>query len=378
MTIAFYAPMKPPDHPIPSGDREIARLLMHAIARTGYSVELACRLASRVGDGNPVRQERLQVLGQALARLLVARYQRRPAAKRPRAWFTYHLYYKAADWIGPAVSESLAIPYLVAEASVAPKRAGGPWDLGHRATLQAIDQAAAIISFNPTDQECMPEGATAHLLRPFVDVGPYAAAAATSDSHRATLAERYRLDTRQPWLLAVGMMRQGDKLASYRVLVKALSQVLDHAWQLVVVGDGPARNDVEASFGGIPSNRLRFVGVQEPEVLPVHYAACDILLWPAINEAYGMALLEAQAASLPVIAGASGGVPWIVRQQRTGLLVPPGDVASFASAVETLLKDHTKRAAMADAAGRVAAAEHSIDGATAALTPILRAVVDEP
>ena len=374
MTIAFYAPMKPPDHPVPSGDREVARLLMEAIARAGYSVELACRLASRVGDGDLIRQERLQVLGQALARLLVARYQRRPAAKRPRAWFTYHLYYKAADWVGPAVCKGLAIPYLVAEASVAPKRAGGPWDLGHRTILQALDQAAAIISFNPSDQECLPVGATAHLLRPFLDTRPYAAAAAASETHRATLAERYRLDVQQPWLLAVGMMRQGDKLASYRVLAEALCQVLDHPWELVVVGDGPARNDVEASFDGILSDRLRFVGAQEPEILPVFYAACDLLLWPAINEAYGMALLEAQATSLPVIAGASGGVPWIVRQERTGLLAQPGDVAAFASAVEALLKDPAMRANMADAAGKVAAAEHSIDGAAAALAPILGSV----
>ncbi len=64
--------------------------------------------------------------GQQLADKLIAKYKKLPKAKRPQAWFTYHLYYKAVDWIGPRVAAALDIPYLVAEASHAPKRARGP------------------------------------------------------------------------------------------------------------------------------------------------------------------------------------------------------------------------------------------------------------
>jgi hypothetical protein len=44
MRIAFYAPMKPPDHPVPSGDRRMSRLLIAALGRAGHEVELASRL----------------------------------------------------------------------------------------------------------------------------------------------------------------------------------------------------------------------------------------------------------------------------------------------------------------------------------------------
>jgi len=123
MRIAFYAPMKPPDHPVPSGDRRMARLLMAALRHAGHRVDIASRLRSRDGIGDPARQARLARAGATTAERLLRRYRAQPAADRPRAWMTYHLYYKAADWIGPAVSAGLGIPYIAVEASLANKRA---------------------------------------------------------------------------------------------------------------------------------------------------------------------------------------------------------------------------------------------------------------
>ena len=60
-------------------------------------------------------------------------------------------------------------------------------------------------------------------LRPFLDTRPFTAAADQRDRHRAALAERYGLNPDVPWLLAVGMMRGGDKERSYEILAKALS-----------------------------------------------------------------------------------------------------------------------------------------------------------
>jgi hypothetical protein len=248
MRVAFYAPMKPPDHPVPSGDRRVAGLLMEALTLAGHRVELSSRLQSRDGAGDPLRQARLRSLGAALGRRLVRRIEARPASERPAAWLTYHLYYKAADWIGPAVCEALAIPYLVAEASVAVKRAGGPWDLGHRATLAALEQAAAVIALNPVDSECLPDPRRVRVLKPFLDPAPYRAAAAERRRHRTALAVRLGLDPGQPWLAAVAMMRPGDKLASYRLLARSLSDLREPPWQLVIVGDGPARDQVGQSL----------------------------------------------------------------------------------------------------------------------------------
>ena len=51
MRLAFYAPLKPPDHPVPSGDRRMAQLLVQAWEKAGHQVELASRLASRRAEG---------------------------------------------------------------------------------------------------------------------------------------------------------------------------------------------------------------------------------------------------------------------------------------------------------------------------------------
>jgi glycosyltransferase involved in cell wall biosynthesis len=375
MNIAFYAPMKPPDHPVPSGDRRMADLLMAALSLAGHRIELSSRLRSRDGGGDPARQARLASLGAALARRLVRRFETRPKDERPAAWLTYHLYYKAPDWIGPAVCEALAIPYLVAEASVAGKRAGGPWDLGHRATLAALERAAAVIALNPRDVDCLPDPHRVRALRPFLDCAPYRAAAADRQRHRAELAKRLNLDPELPWLLAVAMMRRGDKLASYRALAQSLAELRGLPWQLVLVGDGPARGEVAAAFSQLPVERIRWAGELSPDALPPVYAACDLLVWPAVREAYGMALLEAQASGLPVVAGANGAVPEIVRDGVTGALARPEDPAAFTEALRGLLGDPARRRRMAAAAPAVVEADHGLPAAARRLDAILAEAV---
>lgn len=374
MRIAFYAPLKPPDSDRPSGDRTMARLLIQALTRAGHSVDLAARLRSRDGVGVPERQQRLAGIGRRLADRYVraVRSGRRPA---PELWFTYHLYYKAPDWIGPVVADALGIPYAVAEASVAGKRAGGPWDAGHRATLAALARADLVIGFNGRDAAAVeptlgPDGQYRH-LRPFLDPKP----PMPRPEARDVLARRLGLPADEPWLLAVGMMRPGAKTESYRVLADALSGLPERPWRLIVVGDGPTRSAVAealARFG----DRVRMVGALDATGLAALYAAADLMVWPAIQEAYGMALLEAQAAGLPVLVGDAGGVPDIVRDGRTGVLVPEGDGAAFAAALARLLDAPDCLAALGREAGRTVRAEHTLEHAAAALDGWLRSAVE--
>ncbi len=372
MRVAFYAPLKPPDHPVPSGDRRMARLLIQALELAGHEVELAARLRSRDGLGEHERQARLERIGRALAERLLRRYRARPAAARPRVWLTYHLYYKAPDWIGPRVAAGLDIPYLLAEASLAGKRANGPWARGHRATAAALDRAAAVISLNPDDVECLPDPDRVRPMKPFLDPAPFRAAALCRDAERARLALAHGLDRSRPWLLAVAMMRPGDKLASYRLLGSTLERLGETDWQLVVAGDGPARPDVEAAFERLSPGRVRWLGEAAPRDLPALYAACDLLVWPALNEAYGMALLEAQAAGLPVVAGRAGGVAAVVRDGETGRLTAPGDAGALAEAVRGLLAAPETRRAMSEAAVAAVAAEHDLRAAAGRLDAVLR------
>ncbi|NBC34343.1 MAG: glycosyltransferase [Alphaproteobacteria bacterium] len=359
MRIAFYAPMKAPDHPVPSGDRRMARLFMRVLAELGHEVRLVSRFRSWDDGSCPQRMERLAGIGPRLAERL--KKQLRSAGWIPDLWFTYHLYYKAPDWLGPAVAGAFGIPYLIAEASYAGKRAAVPTVIGHDASTAAIRRADAVLALSGDDADglaALVPGERLVRVGPFLDHAPFSEAAATRQVSTHDV----------PRLLAVAMMRPGDKLASYRLLGEALSLLADRAWSLTVVGDGPARAAVSAC---LPTERTRFLGQVAADDLPDLYASADLFVWPAIREAYGLALLEAQATGLPAVVGRTGGTPDIVREGVTGLLPPVGDAAALADAVRLLLDDPDRRVAMGRAALRTVASAHSLDQARSVLAEVI-------
>ncbi len=360
MRIAFYAPLKPPDHPVPSGDRQVAQLFLKALRLAGHEPMLASRFRSFDGRGDRQRQAKLAGLGRRLADRNLCRYRDMRLAA-PELWFTYHLYHKAPDWLGPRTSAVLGIPYVVAEASFAPKQECGPWKIGHRAAQQAIRHADAVIGLNPSDHACvlplLADPSRWVAMHPFVDAHCYQQSAAD--------------EGRPPRLIAAAMMRYGDKLASYRILGQALSDLLDLDWSLEVVGDGDALGDVMAALAPLGS-RVIWSGQLSPNATARRLAEADLYVWPAINEAFGMALLEAQASGLPVVAGESGGVAGIVAHEITGLLVPPGDVTAFAGAVRRLLIDRGLRRHYSAAARCRVLTEHDLSVAAARIGVIIQ------
>src|SRR3546814_20142464 len=109
---------------------------------------------------------------------------------------------------------------------------------------------------------------------------------------------------------------------------------------------------------GLPE-RVRFLGLVQPEVMPALYAACDVLVWPAVNEAFGMVLLEAQAAGIPVVAGRSPSVENVVADGVTGYLSDPG-LATFAASVREMLSQKASRVAIAQAGPPLIAEQTSL------------------
>lgn len=355
----------------------MARLLVSALKEAGHVVDIPCQLRAYDGKGDPARQAAIKADGDRQAMGLLDAYtdDLRP---RPDLWFSYHLFYKAPDWIGPRVSHALGIPYVVAEASHAPKRAGGPWDMGHCAVQNAIAMASLIIGFNQEDDPCVRAVAGEHTklttLAPFIDTTPYRVAAGERRTYRAMAAGQFDIPPSEPWLLSVAMMRDGDKLASYRQLGLALATLKDRPWRLLVVGDGEAKPEVREALSGI-TDRVVWLGQQESEALPGIYAACDLYIWPAVREAYGMAFIEAQAAGLPVVGARVGGVPGVVGAPDTGTLVDPDDMDAFAAEIAGLLDDDKRRSAMRDAAIAYANADHGIVRAAALIDELLKDLV---
>ena len=354
MRIAFHAPLKGPTHPAPSGDRRMARQFIAALQLAGHDVEVASNLRTFEGDGLAERQTAIRMSAETEAENIIERSRSGAKDDRPDVWFTYHLYYKAPDWIGPIVCASLGLAYVVAEASYAPKRANGPWALGHEAVATALRAADAVLTLTRRDMPCVQpllrDRTKQFYLPPFLDIASDSASGPKNgirDHLRSSFAERHGLDIDKHWLLTVAMMRAGDKLSSYRLLARALAALPGNDWQLVIVGDGEARADVEGAFSplGLASEggRIAWTGELPNSALPDIYGACDVFCWPAINEAYGMALLEAQAAGLPLIAGNEGGVPDVMCAGITGLLVDSSNPEEFAAAIRALLDDDGQR-----------------------------------
>jgi glycosyltransferase involved in cell wall biosynthesis len=92
------------------------------------------------------------------------------------------------------------------------------------------------------------------------------------------------------------------------------------------------------------ADRVHIVGFQDP-VQPI-LACLDLYVHPALMEGFGIAVVEAMAMGKAVVATTTGGLPEVVAQGETGLLVPPGDVESLAATVVSLLKDRARREQM--------------------------------
>ncbi|MDE3801244.1 glycosyltransferase family 4 protein [Sinorhizobium meliloti] len=356
MKIAFHAPLKSPDHPVPSGDRQMARMLIEALRVAGHDVGIASELRTFSREASDAAFSALR----KEAEREIARIRRLWQSKGPPdLWFCYHPYYKAPDLIGPALSAAFSIPYVTAESSYSFRRNLGAWKLAQDEVAAGARQAAVNICFTHRDreglEEAIPEVRSA-LLAPFIDVSPFR-------DLRRTEAGGNRL-------FAVAMMRTGDKMDSYRMLARALALVADVPWTLTVVGDGPARADVSEAFSAFPAGRLDWLGERPPQAIPEILAGGDLYVWPGCGEAYGLSYLEAQAAGLPVVAQHTAGVPEVVRNGETGYLTTAGDIDALAAALRHFLVDGTLRRQFGERARRFVFEQRSLPAAAARLSGI--------
>ena len=378
MKIAFYAPMKSPHHSVPSGDRTMARLLMSALRKAGHEVVLASQLRSYEGRGDSVRQQRIRDSAAKTCKSLLQRYRKLAVSECPDLWFSYHLYHKAPDLLGPEVSQNLGIPYVVAEASHAPKQASGPWSESYVAAREAILVASRVIALNPVDIACVNELLGTHqgkvsevsLLAPFIYTRRIRRWSRKLEN-RSQLASEIKLDPQLPVLICVAMMRRRAKLSSYTLLAKSLKLIEEKPWQLLIIGDGEASDEVWELYREFMPGRVKFLGLHTGQNLAQYLGLADVFVWPAIDEAWGMVFLEAAAAGLPCVAGANAGVSQVVAHERSGLLVPAADPQAFAEAIKSLLDNPEKRRELSKGASAKAIGEHDLESAALQLNAIL-------
>jgi glycosyltransferase involved in cell wall biosynthesis len=343
MTIALYAPFKPLDHPDPSGDRTIGRELAGALADYGLPQVVPSRFRSRWFSARP----RLW---------LAALSERRRAleeASRARVglWLTYHAYYKAPDVIGPFVARELGIPYVVFQGiySTRPRRSLQT-RLGYECNRRALLQARLVFTNRRLDlvnlRRLLPEDRLAY-VPPGIDPAQFA----FDGQSRRELRRAWGLEG-EPVVVTAAMFRDDVKTQSLTYLLERLGELARTGTRffLVIAGDGQTRERLLALAERELPGRHRFLGCLPREELGAVFGAGDVFAFPGIGESLGMVYLEAQAAGLPVVALADGGVPEVVRHGVTGLLTRPGDDAAFREALAGLLADKARRRAMGEAA----------------------------
>lgn len=301
----------------------MARNLLQLLTNDGVAPTLVSELRSFDKRGDAAVQADLMAQAEAELPALIAR----GSAEGWALWATYHSYYKAPDLLGPSVSAALGIPYVSFEATRANKRLGGPWDAFEHKAQAACEAADVLFHFTERDAVALRD----HLKdgQQLVHLPPFLA--------QETLPEPVQPET--PTILVAGMMRKGDKLASYRIISESLRH-LTGDWQVEIAGDGPCHEEV-ATLMAPYEDRVRFLGQLDAAEMARAYGRARVFLWPGVNEAFGMVYLEAQAHGVPVVAQERPGVRDVVAAD--GLIADPAPEALAPAVLRVLNDDETHR-----------------------------------
>ncbi|GAB6186828.1 glycosyltransferase [Thermopirellula anaerolimosa] len=140
---------------------------------------------------------------------------------------------------------------------------------------------------------------------------------------------------------AVLQVARLDPLKDHRTAVRAAASLRTENLRWFFVGDGPERSTVEGEITRLDlQDRVHLLG--ERRDIPELLSAADAFVLTSISEGIPVTVLEAMAAGLPVAATRVGGLPELVREGETGLLVSPGDPRAVANAVKLLMADRRK------------------------------------
>lgn len=160
---------------------------------------------------------------------------------------------------------------------------------------------------------------------------------------------RHRLSDGHPdetLLLYVGRLSTEKRLHQLKAVLDAVPGT-----RLALVGDGPVRADLEAVFAATPTV---FTGFLSGDDLSRAYASADIFVFPSALETFGLVIVEALAAGLPVVAAQVGGVMATIREGETGCTFAVDDVAGLIDGVRFIAADRERRRAMSRAARQFA------------------------
>lgn len=243
---------------------------------------------------------------------------------------------------------------LVGAAAIHTKHGKNPGGLGVRALRRAASQLVhAFVCVSDTteaqarEQHDAPPGKL-HVIPNGIRLDRYA------PDPEARAAARVELGLGDAWV--VGSVGRMDHYKNQALLVRAMAPLLSSGVRLVLVGDGESRVEVEAAVAALPEPRWVVLTGRRMDV-PRLVHAFDVFALSSRTEGLPLAIPEAMAAALPIVATAVGGVPSVIDEGVTGLLVPVED-AALTAALARLERDRDLARALGARGREVALARY--------------------
>jgi glycosyltransferase involved in cell wall biosynthesis len=326
---------------IPAGPRfEIAHVpsMRRQVAPLSDAAALA-RLVALLRRFRPAIVHTHMAKAGTLGRIATIAYNRtRPRGERARCVHTYHGHVLEGYFAAPAVAAFSAVERLLARRT------------------DAIVAVSDAVRRDLLDSHHIGAPDQYRVIRLGFDLSAFAAITC-DDRSAARRALDLEADARV--VAFVGRLT-AIKQPGVFVDVAARVAAADPRARFLVAGGGELEAEMKAraAAAGV-AGRMRFAGWQRD--LAGVYAASDVVAITSANEGTPVALIEGMAAAVPGVAFAVGGVPDVVSSAGAGVLVEPGDVASFSDAVMRLLADEAERRAMGDRARRLVVARYGID-----------------
>ena len=197
----------------------------------------------------------------------------------------------------------------------------------------------------------------------------------TNDSV-AALRERLGIGDSERVVLSVGRLSREKAQLDLIEACKSLRETKpDVELKLIIVGDGPERSRLEAAVESAESKAGVIFTGQVDDVQPF-YAIADVFALPSHSEGSPNVLLEAMAANLPIVATEVGGVPEMVANNESALLVPPNDWPSLAGAITNLLMDKALAQRLATNASTLVDTQFDPKNYARSLVKIYREVIE--
>jgi glycosyltransferase involved in cell wall biosynthesis len=331
VTLASHTPANevgicwcPASHPEPpeAALRELAAagVTLHRIPRPFLSPRYPVRLARVI---RRVRPDVLHLHGASIGVIggIVGRVARVPAIV-----YTEHLEHsKHARWLQRSREMTAELPH-------------GTVFVSERSFLRAVEEG--------------PLGRIADrasVIHNGIDLSPYRTALDADE--RAEVREELGLDTDTIAAGCVGLLWEAK---GQEYLIRALAELYtEGAVTVLLVGSGAYEDRLcaLAKEHGV-AEKVRFLGWRDD--VPRILRALDLYVQPSLTEGLPLAVVEAAAAGLPIVASEVGGIPEIITHGRDGLLVPPGDPNALAAAIQKLLDDPDQARMLGETARKTA------------------------